>query len=308
MLWESVTDVADVAAIRRWKPEPRHPAGVGTPGRRSPSAAPAIRRPVRNVAVQAPAAVLTELRRWLQASMVAPAFHASVRLDVGGLEEVSRLAEPTILVANHASHLDTPAVLAALPPAQRARTAVAVPGRSPIASGWRAAVAAALFNAVRQPGIPNRKRLTGAPARRHLLLFSEGPPSADGLPGAFGVDAARLAIESQRPVMPVGIRGSYAAMPRGQSWPSSGRPRVAVRFGPSLHPAAGETAEDLTARTRTEVDRLIVEDITSWWEAQTDPRVGAEPESPAGSWRRRWQQTRSAEPGKTPARRKIWRR
>lgn len=315
LLWESVTDIADTAAIRRWRPsvsrtETRGESRPWGRGNRS-AAEPDTARRARHRAVRPllPSwAVLTGLRRWVQAGLVTPALYASVRLDIGGLEEFDRLHEPAVLVANHASHLDTPAVLAALPASQRSRTAVAVPGQSPIAAGWRAAVTALLFNAVRQPTPTNRQKRERVLADSNLLLFSEGTRSADGFPAAFEADAARLALETGRSMMPVGIRGSYAAMPRGQSWPSSGRPRVAVRFGPPLRPAAGESAEEFTERTRVEVERLISEDITSWWDAQSDAGAGSRSEPPAGSWRRRWQQSRSAEPGKALPRRKIWKR
>ena len=46
-----------------------------------------------------------------------------------GREKLSSLKEPVILVANHASHMDTPVILSALPRKLRKRTAVGGGGR-----------------------------------------------------------------------------------------------------------------------------------------------------------------------------------
>ena len=66
-----------------------------------------------------------------------------------------------------------------------------------------------------------------APARRTAGSASSGwaPP---GSPSS-----------NQVPVIPVAHRGTFAAMPRGQGWPSPGRRPVTVRFGEPLHPGPG---------------------------------------------------------------------
>ena len=54
-----------------------------------------------------------------------PAMGLYTRRRSTGKDALSRIKGPVILVANHASHLDTPVILAALPRRFRKRTAVA---------------------------------------------------------------------------------------------------------------------------------------------------------------------------------------
>ena len=124
--------------------------------------------------------------------------------------------------------------------------------------------------------------------------------------------AAWLAVENQVPVIPVAHRGTFAAMPRGQGWPSPGRRPVTVRFGEALRPEPDESARDFAPRIRDAIGALLDEDNTSWWEARRRVASGTTPD-PSGpdvaQWRRVW--TQSAPPrvsGSTGPRRSRWRR
>jgi 1-acyl-sn-glycerol-3-phosphate acyltransferase len=254
----------------------------------------------------------------VQTAVLKPLLHTQLEPDIGGLEEFAGLTGPVLIVANHASHLDTPLVLEALPAHWRRRTGVAVTGDYFLNSGWRAAASAVAFNTVAQT-VPGRGP-SAAPgalldAGWNVLMFPEGHRSGDGYPGDFAPDAAVLAIGRGVRVLPVGIRGSYAAMPRGQAWPGArrrtglfgrSRPRVSVRFGPSLTPRAGETAAALTERIEAAVRRLIAEDVGTWWLSQRDQPAGSAEVPPAGSWRRIWEQSQPPQPGGTARRPRIW--
>jgi 1-acyl-sn-glycerol-3-phosphate acyltransferase len=124
----------------------------------------------------------------------------------------------------------------------------------------------------------------------------------------FRLGAAFLAKQYDVPIVPVGIRGSFAAMPRGRAWPVPGRPPVTVRFGAPLHPGADEGVRELGARAETAVAELVDEDVTTWWEARQRVASGSTP-STAGpkvaQWRRVWAQT---EPPRVPGHPKIWHR
>lgn len=267
----------------------------------------------RNWARQAPA---RGLRRALHLGVTRPLLVSQVQIDVGGLEELPRPGDPVVLVANHASHLDTPLLLDALPQAYRRRTAVAVIPGSALTSRWRTLASAAAFNTVPLHSDVSRSMLD---AGWNLLVFGEPSRSVDGFVGDFTTDAAELAIGHGARVVPVGIRGSFAAMPRGRNrpvlgWPGGGRfgpvgrtrPRVSVRFGPALTAAAGESAADFTGRINQAVKDLIAEDLTTWWQSLRNPDRAAAAIPPAGSWRRIWAQSQSAEPGGQARRPRIW--
>jgi len=243
------------------------------------------------------------VRAVAQAGALAPLVRAEVRLGVAGLERLTALGdEAAVLVMNHVSHLDTAALLTVLPPAVRARTVVAAAADYFFTSWWKAAGTALVFGTVpieRRGGAP-----TTTPARLlgegwHVVVYPEGTRSPDGWTARFRPGAAALALSCGAPVVPVAVRGSYEAMPRGRSWPAPGRPRVRVLFGDPLRGRPGETAVTLTQRVQAEVARLLDEDATDWWGSLRRAAQGTQPAlqgPPTSSWRRTWESTRPVAP------------
>ncbi len=253
------------------------------------------------------------VRSVVQAAGLAPLVRAEVRLTVSGLERLTALGDqPTVLVLNHNSHLDTAALLTALPPSLRARTVVAAAADYFFASWWKAAGTALAFGTVpieRRGGAPSQ-----TPARLlregwNVVVFPEGTRSPDGWTGRFRLGAAQLALDAGAPLVPVAVRGSWAAMPRGRSWPTPGRPHVSLVVGDPLRPRSDEDARALTARAQAEVERLLDEDATDWWSSLRRAAAGDPPAlaAPAPtSWRRTWESSRPVGP-RAPARRPVWR-
>jgi 1-acyl-sn-glycerol-3-phosphate acyltransferase len=145
----------------------------------------------------------------------------------------------------------------------------------------------------------------------NLLLFPEGTRSEDGWMSAFKPGTAQLCVSKGVPVVPVALRGAYAAMPRGRNWPVPGRPRISVRYGRPLHPLEGEGFRELRTRMMRSVVRLSAEEELGWYgalRAEADEalplptRATSETPETAG-WRRIWESTR---PLDEPPRRRVW--
>jgi 1-acyl-sn-glycerol-3-phosphate acyltransferase len=186
------------------------------------------------------------------------------RPTVEGAEHLAALATPVVFVANHASHLDTPLILGALPQHIASRLVVGAAADYFFGSPLTGAATALLFNAFPvQRGTPGRTGLGGhavrGAARRlldegwHVLLYPEGTRSRDGRLGAFGTGAARLCLQTGVPAVPVALTGTHAVMPRGTRVPVRGAPPVSVRFGRPIRAAPDESASDFRDRMRERV-------------------------------------------------------
>jgi 1-acyl-sn-glycerol-3-phosphate acyltransferase len=249
------------------------------------------------------------LRECVQVVGVKNVMRKELSVEVYGLDELRQLTGPALIAANHASHLDTAVLLSTLPAKRRRSTAVGVAGDYFFNSWIRSSASAIAFNAF--PIQRNGNVLASTPARLladgwTVVIFPEGTRSRDGFVGPFRMEAAEVAVACRVPVIPVGILGTYAAMPRGSNWPVPGRPRVSVRYGPPLRPGDGEPSTDFAPRIFDAVKKLLAEDAVSWWESQ---RGSAEvPEPPTSSWRRIWQQSDPPIKGGKPQNAPIWRR
>jgi 1-acyl-sn-glycerol-3-phosphate acyltransferase len=248
------------------------------------------------------------LREVVQVAGLAPLTHSQVRLHVHGLDRLQGFDAPALIVANHASHLDTAVLLTALPHARRRRTAVAAAADYFFDTWWRAGGSAIAFNTFPIDRGGSRLATPGELLADgwSVVVYPEGTRSPDGFPGRFKLGAAWLAVQHQVPVIPVGLRGTYAAMPRGSSWPVRGRPRVSVRFGAPIVPGPDETVRQLAPRISAAVTALVAEDVTSWWDS-LHPSTARAVVPPPGSWRRTWEQSEAPTEGHRAQRPTIWR-
>jgi 1-acyl-sn-glycerol-3-phosphate acyltransferase len=93
---------------------------------------------------------------------------------------------------------------------------------------------------------------------RAVLIFPEGTRSEDGAMHEFKRGAAVLVKRSRCPVLPVAVEGCYDAWPRGRRRPKLRGARVAVAFG---HPIEHDdlmsgSADEALTRLEREVDRM----------------------------------------------------
>ena len=118
--------------------------------------------------------------------------------------------------------------------------------------------------------------------------------------------AASLCLDFGIPAVPIALRGTFAAMPRGRNWPMRGRYPVSVRFGPSILPQASDDFRSMSRRLQEGLARLWEEDRSTWWEslkrdAPGENRLPTGPDAP--NWLRVWEATRPL-PGRRPPR--VW--
>jgi 1-acyl-sn-glycerol-3-phosphate acyltransferase len=173
-----------------------------------------------------------------------------------GREKLAGLKGPVILVANHASHMDTPVILAALPRKLRKRTAVAAAADYFYKNRLVAAAVSLVFNTV-----PIERRGGGMAKDGgghldklldqgwNLLLYPEGTRSRSGGLGRVRRGAAVLAERHKLPVVPIRVSGTSEAMPPGRFWPKrlhgkimSKRHKVEVCFGDPITPSKDASA------------------------------------------------------------------
>jgi 1-acyl-sn-glycerol-3-phosphate acyltransferase len=190
--------------------------------------------------------------------LVAPALRSAVDLRVERSDRVPATGG-VIVVANHRSFMDSIFLATVL---DRPVTFLAK------AEYWDDRRTAWLFQATGQ--IPVRR---GSPAgARSALdaatevlraggvigLYPEGTRSRDGQLHAGNLGAARLALATGAPIVPVGLIGTDAVQAPGQRLPRLGR-RVDMRFGePILTLRDGSRAQlvDLTHRVMSEIGSL----------------------------------------------------
>jgi 1-acyl-sn-glycerol-3-phosphate acyltransferase len=269
-------------------------------------------------------------RAGLRRALLKPVAWSQTRPTIEGTEYLDGVRGPVVFVANHSSHLDTPLILGSLPERFADRVAVGAASDYFFDVRWRATLTAIFFNAFPVERYGSRRlrslALDLVDDGWSLLLYPEGTRSEDGWINPFKLGAASLCITKGIPCVPIALRGSYAAMPRGRNWPQPGKPRVSVRYGRPLVPEEGEDVRSFRVRMAKAVSQLAAEEDLGWYgalRAASDDaleipggarpvRPGAlkstepKPDGPAGQtahWRRIWASTQPLD----VKRRRVWR-
>lgn len=209
------------------------------------------------------------LRRSAQRRLLFPLLRLFCRLDVRGVDNVKRLSGPHLLAANHASLLDAPVILMALPPGQRDRTAVAAWAEYFERRGrWLSdrllrrseyyllAALLGIFPLPQTRLFRPSLRYAGELVDRgwNVLIFPEGSRTRTGEMGHFkegvGVMASRLRV----PVVPVKVEGLFEILPSGRRLLRPGP--AAVRFGPPLSFPSTASYLEMTRRIEEAVRAL----------------------------------------------------
>lgn len=201
------------------------------------------------------------VRGLVQDGLVAPAVRAyCAPFRASSSVNLAELTGPVVFVANHGSHLDTPAILAALPAGIRRRTAVAA--------------AEDYFYRNRLVGLAMSLCIGAFPFPRHgtlgleraaalladgwnVVLFPEGTRSADGAQHAFRDGIGHLLLASHAAAVPVAIAGTQTLWPRGRALPRHGS--IAVRLGAPWRPRPNATPREISTELGRQVALLARE-------------------------------------------------
>jgi 1-acyl-sn-glycerol-3-phosphate acyltransferase len=179
---------------------------------------------------------------------------------------------PCVIVANHRSHADTAALIAALPAGRR--PVVAAAADYWFHGGWRPRICRALCAAfpVRRAGGGSADLAAAArllAAGHDVIVFPEGSRSRDSRTADFHRGAARLAAAAGVPLVPAGISGTGTLLPPEGAGRRPRRTPVIVRIGTpacvmehaerllSADRPGTDAATEATARARAEVVALI---------------------------------------------------
>jgi 1-acyl-sn-glycerol-3-phosphate acyltransferase len=222
-----------------------------------------------------------------------PVMAAIASPTISGLERLEALSGPVIFAANHASHLDGPLVVSALPERWRHKVVTLAAADYFFSSRLRAVYFAFALNAVPI----ERVKVSRTSAERaqslveagwNLLIFPEGGRSPDGWGQEHRAGAAWLSTRTGRPLVPVHVKGTWRLLPRGARRVYTGE--TAVSFGPPIFP--GESgARQLVGRLEGAIAELADQAATDWWSARRRAAKGETPSlrGPAASpWRRAW--------------------
>jgi long-chain acyl-CoA synthetase len=200
------------------------------------------------------------LRRVALPSLILPLARVFAWIKTEGLENLSTLQAPVIFAANHQSHFDVPAILAALPPKWRYRVAPAMAkeffeahfqpekySRTEwFTNGLNYYLAALVFQAFplpqRQAGTRDALRYAGdlASDGKCILIFPEGRRTDAGEIGHFQPGAGMLAARLHVPVVPVRLEGLERVLHKSAKYATPGK--VRVKFGPALSLAGDDYA------------------------------------------------------------------
>jgi long-chain acyl-CoA synthetase len=209
------------------------------------------------------------LRRISLPTWILPLARVFMQLKVEGREHLDAVRGPVVFASNHQSHMDTPAILIALP--RRLRYSVAPAMAKEF---WRAHfyprefsrakylwnsfwyyLASMFFNAFplpqREAGTRQTLRYIGEVAADgySILIFPEGRREPSPFKPGVGMIASRLDL----PVVPIRIEGLDKVLHSSSRWPTRGPVRIA--FGAPMR-LEGDDYQSLATRVEQAVRAL----------------------------------------------------
>src|SRR5262249_20250268 len=220
---------------------------------------PSIRRMSRQAASSVSATSVAQpprmpLSRRVIKALLGPYMRLYHGLVLEGAEHIPPVG-PVIVVLNHASLLDVPALMVIDPYPNTATVVKASLFKVPVVrwfvrqwgaipverQGRDSGSVRAIFNVLRTGGV--------------MAIAAEGRRTRSGHLEAINPVLAKIVATAGVPVLPLGIRGSYQALPPGAHVP---RPRkIVIRAGPPFRLDRGTDAVTAAARIRSAIAELL---------------------------------------------------
>lgn len=162
---------------------------------------------------------------------------------------------PAIVVMNHASLLDVPALMVLDPFPNTATVVKASLFKVPLVSWMLRQWGAIPVERQGRDSTSVRQMLEVIKRGGVLAVAAEGRRTRDGHLAPINPVFARIAVSAGVPIIALGIRGSYEALPPGAVLP---RPRpISVRAGAPFFLPRGTSAADAAARIQKEIAALL---------------------------------------------------
>ena len=182
---------------------------------------------------------------------------AGMRVRLVGLEKLQP-DKTYIFMSNHASNLDPPILMPAIP----GRTSVLVKKelfRVPILGRAMLMVSLVPVDRSDREAAFARLRAAGDPPRSgiHLTTFPEGTRSPDGRLLPLKKGPFYVATETGVPIVPVTLLGTFEAMPKGRLAIRPGE--VTIVFHEPIDPVAFQNREDLIKAVRASIESALPE-------------------------------------------------
>lgn len=199
----------------------------------------------------------SRVREALQQGLLFPAVRVAARPRIVGADDLQHAPQPAVLAPNHASDLDTPLVLLALPRAWRTRTVVGAVSNRFYRDRRTAVLTSLWINTFPfDRGGGERRGLADAAemlrAGHNVLLYPQSTRTAE-LEG-FRLGVAELCLTTGTPLIPIHVGGSALIMPKGRGLNRRGS--TVVAFGRPLYPSEDEVPAQLTERLSAAIAAL----------------------------------------------------
>lgn len=195
---------------------------------------------------------------WAMFTMRAGLRATGIRVLVEGAENIPT-HQSCIFLSNHASNLDPPILLPAIPGMCSVFLKKSLMRIPFVGTAMRMAKYVPVSRGHSRAEAEQSVAIAAAALRSgmHIFIFPEGTRSTDGNLLPFKKGAFFLAAETNAPMVPIIIQGTAAMMRKGSQKVFPGT--ATVRFLPPIHPQNYPTREDLMEAVRHQMQQALTQ-------------------------------------------------